>query len=214
MAKKAKKAAKKASKKSVKKLARKASKAPAKKVAKKAAKKVIAKKAVKKAASPAAKPAATPSKVPAVGSPAPDFNLPSSVGRNISLADYAGKTVVLYFYPRADTPGCTIEACGFRDAIASYGKLSVDVLGVSPDPVEDVSKFAQKFNLTFPLLADTDHSICEKFGVWVQKSMYGKTYMGAARTTFVIKDGRIAHVFEKVNPQGHEAEVLKVVESA
>lgn len=210
----AKKAAKKVTKKVTKKVVKKVTKKPAAKpVAKKAApKKVAPKKApakVVKAATPAA--ASTASAIPAVGSPAPAFKLPSSVGRNISLADYKGKTVVLYVYPKADTPGCTVQACGFRDAIASYGKLSVDVLGLSPDPVKDVAKFAQKFKLNFPLLADADHKTCEAYGVWVQKSMYGKAYMGAARTTFVIKDGKIAHVFEKVKPEGHEAEVLKVL---
>lgn len=199
MAKKSKKAAKKVAKTS-KKVAKKPTK-PAAKPAK------ATKKAVKKApAKPAASAVATT--LPTAGSPAPAFSLPSSDGRNISLADYANKTVVLYFYPKADTPGCTVEACGFRDAIASYGKIGVEVLGVSPDPIDAVTQFARKFNLTFPLLADADHKVCEAYGVWVQKSMYGKTYMGAARTTFIIKDGKIAKVFEKVKPEGHEKEVL------
>src|SRR5947209_13858684 len=129
--------------------------------------------------------------------PAPQFKLPSSTGQSISLKDFANKkTVVLYFYPRADTPGCTKEACGFRDALADYDKSRVAVLGISPDPVDDVSKFSNKFHLNFPLLADADHSIAEKYGVWQEKSMYGKKYWGVARTTFVIgTDGKVRHVF-------------------
>jgi peroxiredoxin Q/BCP len=118
--------------------------------------------------------------------------------------------VVVYFYPRADTPGCTKEACGFSDAIATYKKLSVPVIGISPDPVKDVTKFAEKFKLKFPLLADEDHSVCDKYGIWQEKSMYGRKYMGAARVTFIIdKNGKIAHIFEKVKPEGHDKEVLE-----
>ena len=145
-----------------------------------------------------------------VGKPAPSLKLPSSTGMEIGLNDFKGKqTVVLYFYPRADTPGCTKEACGFRDALADYDKARVVVLGISPDPVDDVSKFSNKFHLNFPLLADADHSIAEKYGVWQEKSMYGKKYWGVARTTFVIgKDGKVRHVFAKVKPEGHDQEVL------
>ena len=144
------------------------------------------------------------------GSPAPRFKLPSSTGEQIDLADYRGKRVVLYFYPKADTPGCTTEACGFRDAIAGYKKLDVPVFGISPDPIADVKAFAEKFDLNFPLLADADHAVTETFGVWQEKSMYGKKYMGAARMTFIIgEDGKIEHVFEKVKPQGHDQEVLE-----
>src|SRR5258706_3436472 len=148
--------------------------------------------------------------MPAVGKPAPSFKLPASTGRTIALADFKGKQiVVLYFYPKADTPGCTKEACGFRDALADYDKANVVVLGISPDPVRAVEKFAGKFTLNFPLLADEDHAVAEKYGVWVEKSMYGRKYWGAARTTFVIgKDGRILHIFEKVKPEGHDVEVL------
>ena len=145
-----------------------------------------------------------------VGQKAPAFNLPSSTGETIDLGDYKGRRVVLYFYPRADTPGCTTEACGFRDAIASYKKLDVPVFGISPDPIEDVKAFAEKFKLNFPLLADGEHAVTEKYGAWQEKSMYGKKYFGAARTTFVIgPDGKIEHVFEKVKPQGHDQEVLE-----
>jgi thioredoxin-dependent peroxiredoxin len=154
--------------------------------------------------------------LPKTGSKAPSFKLPSSEGNTISLADFAGKkTVVLYFYPKADTPGCTKEACGFRDALADYDRANVAVLGISPDPVEAVTKFAGKFHLNFPLLADADHAVTEKYGVWQEKSMYGRKYWGAARTTFVIdKAGRIAHVFEKVKPEGHDREVLEWVKGA
>src|SRR5690348_9495558 len=145
------------------------------------------------------------------GKKAPAFDLESSTGARIKLSDFAGKkTVVLYFYPRADTPGCTKEACGFRDAAADYDNAKVAVLGISPDPVNAVDKFAGKFHLNFPLLADEDHAVAEKYGVWVEKSMYGKKYWGAARTTFVIgKDGKTLHVFEKVRPEGHDQEVLE-----
>lgn len=147
---------------------------------------------------------------PAIGKPAPKFKLPASGGQTISLDDFKGKQiVVLYFYPKADTPGCTKQACGFRDAIADYNKAKVAVLGISPDPVKAVDKFSGKFDLNFPLLADEDHAVAEKYGVWVEKSMYGKKYWGVARTTFVIgKDGKILHVFEKVKPEGHDQEVL------
>ena len=148
------------------------------------------------------------SDIPQAGAKAPTFKLPAGNGEIIDLKDYTDQTVVLYFYPKADTPGCTKEACGFRDAIASYKKLGVPVFGISPDPVEDVTKFAEKFKLNFPLLADADHSVAEKYGVWGEKNMYGKKYFGVLRTTFVIKNGKIAHVFEKVKPEGHDKEVL------
>jgi peroxiredoxin Q/BCP len=157
---------------------------------------------------------AAPTTTLQTGATAPQFTLPSSTGETIDLAHYKGKRTVLYFYPKADTPGCTTEACGFRDAIAGYRKLDVPVFGISPDPIADVKNFAEKFNLNFPLLADEDHAITEKFGVWQEKSMYGKKYMGAARTTFVIgPDGKIAYVFERVKPQGHDQEVLEYLRS-
>ena len=150
------------------------------------------------------------------GKPAPAFTLPTSDGRPISLSDFAGRrTVVLYFYPKADTPGCTKQACGFRDALADYDKANITVLGVSPDPVAKVAKFFDKFHLNFPLLADADHAVSERYGVWQHKSMYGLKYWGVARTTFVIaKDGRVAHVFEKVKAAGHDREVLAWVKNA
>jgi thioredoxin-dependent peroxiredoxin len=145
------------------------------------------------------------------GKMAPDFDLETSEGRRVKLSEFRGKrVVVLYFYPKADTPGCTREACGFRDRIADYAGADVAVLGISPDPVGDVTKFARKFSLNFPLLADEDHAVAERYGVWQEKSMMGRKYMGAVRTTFVIgRDGKVAHVFEKVKPEGHEAEVLE-----
>lgn len=150
------------------------------------------------------------SAIPQPGEIAPEFTLPASTGETIDLAALTKKgRVVLYFYPKADTPGCTKEACGFRDRAADYKKAGVIVLGLSPDPIEKVKKFVAKFQLNFPLLADADHAVCQQYGVWQEKSMYGKKYWGAARVTFVIaKGGKIERVFEKVKPEGHEAEVL------
>jgi peroxiredoxin Q/BCP len=153
--------------------------------------------------------ATTQQAVPEAGSKAPDFTLATADGSKISLTDLSGKkAVVLYFYPKADTPGCTKEACGFRDALGQYKKMDVAVLGVSPDPVEDIKKFADKYSLPFPLLADADHAVCERYGVWTEKNMYGRKYWGAARTTFIIQDGTIVKVFQNVKPDGHEEEVL------
>ena len=148
--------------------------------------------------------------VPAVGTVAPEFSLSSNLGKPISLSDYLGKQiVVLYFYPKAGTPGCTTEACAFRDALAAYDKANIAVVGISPDPVANINKFGNENHLNFPLVADTDHTVAEAYGVWREKSMGGKTFFGVARTTFVIgKDGKILHVFEKVKPKGHDQEVL------
>jgi thioredoxin-dependent peroxiredoxin len=153
----------------------------------------------------------TQPKMPVAGEKPPVFVLPSSEGGEIDLAKLLGKhPVVLYFYPKADTPGCTTQACGFRDAMAGFKKARATVLGVSPDPIERVRKFAEKFHLNFPLLADADHAVSEHYGVWQEKSMYGRKYMGVARTTFLIgKNGVILHVFEKVKPADHEAQVLE-----
>jgi peroxiredoxin Q/BCP len=143
------------------------------------------------------------------GDPAPDFSLPDQHGNPVSLSDLQGKTVVLYFYPKADTPGCTKQACGVRDHRADYERAEAVVLGVSPDPVRAVSKFDDKYGLGFPLLADEDHQVAEAYGVWVQKSMYGRTYMGNERTTFVIgPDGQIAQILRKVKPDQHDELVL------
>jgi peroxiredoxin Q/BCP len=144
-----------------------------------------------------------------VGGPAPDFTLSDQHGDQVSLAALRGKTVVLYFYPKADTPGCTTQACGVRDHRADYEASDAVVLGVSPDPVKSVAKFDDKYGLGFPLLADEDHAVAESYGVWVEKSMYGRKYMGNERTTFVIgPDGVIKDVFRSVKPAEHDELVL------
>ncbi|MBI4431408.1 MAG: thioredoxin-dependent thiol peroxidase [Candidatus Omnitrophica bacterium] len=138
------------------------------------------------------------------------MSLPASNGKNVSLKEFKDKKrVVLYFYPKDDTPGCTVEACGFRDKVkAIEGKESV-VLGISPDGVESHNKFIEKFRLPFLLLSDEDTKVCKAYGVWVKKNMYGKEYMGVARTTFIVgKDGKIEKIFEKVKPEGHNDEVI------
>lgn len=147
------------------------------------------------------------------GAPAPQFTLPDQDGNSVSLSDYAGKTVVLYFYPKADTPGCTVQACGVRDHLPNYAEAGAVVLGVSPDPVRAVKKFADKQALDFTLLADEDHAVCEQYGVWAEKSMYGRTFWGTTRTTFVIDgSGKVVHVIPKVSPRTHDDEVLGVLE--
>ena len=144
-----------------------------------------------------------------VGGKAPAFSAPDQSGKTISLSDLKGKKVVLYFYPKDDTPGCTTQACSYRDEYAEFKKKGVVVLGVSPDDAESHSKFAQKFSLNFPLLADVSHKIAEDYGVWVEKSMYGKTYMGVERSTFVIDEqGKLAAIYRKVKPAETVAEVL------
>lgn len=146
---------------------------------------------------------------PAVGSKAPAFTAAASDGRKVKLTDFKGRIVVLYFYPKDNTSGCTKQACGFRDSHAKLTQAGVVVLGVSPDSIKSHQKFIANHELPFLLLADEDKSICQSYGVWQEKSMYGRKYMGVARTTFVIdREGRIAHVFEKVKPAGHDAEVL------
>jgi peroxiredoxin Q/BCP len=147
------------------------------------------------------------------GDQAPDFTLPTVDG-TISLADFRGKQpVVLYWYPKDDTPGCTTEACSFRDNIAVLQRYGVAVLGASPDTVESHRKFSKKFGLPFPLLTDADHSVAEAYGVWVEKSMYGKKYFGVERTTFLIdKDGVVQRVWRKVDPNKHVAEVIAALE--
>lgn len=147
------------------------------------------------------------------GEKAPEFTLPDQDGSDVSLSDFAGKTVVLYFYPRADTPGCTTQACGVRDHLPNYAEAGAVVLGISPDPVADVKKFADKFALDFTLLADADHAICEAYGTWAEKSMYGKRFWGAQRATFIIDgDGTVVHVIPRVSPRTHDDEVLKALE--
>ena len=146
---------------------------------------------------------------PAPGELAPDFTLPDQAGAPVSLSGLRGQTVVLYFYPKADTPGCTTQACGVRDHRADYAQAGAVVLGVSPDPVKRTAAFDQKYDLGFPLLADEDHQVAEAYGVWVEKTRYGRTYMGAERTTFVIgPDGLIREVFRSVKPAEHDDLVL------
>jgi len=143
------------------------------------------------------------------GKPAPDFSLTSDTGETISLASLRGKPVVLYFYPKDDTPGCTVQACSIRDSWSEFERRGAVVLGVSPDGVASHVKFRQKYGLPFPLLADTGHEVAEAYGVWVEKSMLGKTYMGIERSTFVIApDGTVAKVMRKVKPDEHSDDVL------
>jgi len=145
----------------------------------------------------------------------PDLKLEDENGKEVSLKDFKGKTVVLYFYPRADTPGCTKEACSFRDAWRLIQKAGVVVLGVSPDTPTAQKKFQEKYHLPFSLLADADKKLCNAFGVIQEKNMYGKKVMGVTRTTFIIgPDGKIQHVFHKVKPEGHAEEVLEYLKLA
>jgi peroxiredoxin Q/BCP len=146
------------------------------------------------------------------GDKAPAFTLPDQNGEKVKLSDLEDETVVLYFYPRADTPGCTTQACGVRDRRADYAKAGARVIGISPDEVKAVDKFAGKFDLDFTLLADADHAVAEKYGTWVEKSMYGKKYRGVQRATFIVgPDGKIAKVFPKVSPKSHDDLVLKAL---
>src|SRR5258708_1386071 len=134
-----------------------------------------------------------------IGDTAPEFSLQDQTGETVTLSGLRGKTVVLFFYPKADTPGCTVEACSFRDTQAGFDQAKIVVLGISPETVKAQSKFAEKFGLPYRLLADADHAIAEAYGVWAEKSMYGKKYMGVARTTFVIgPEGKLSHIFPKV----------------
>ena len=152
----------------------------------------------------------TETAIPPVGSEAPDFTLPAGDGSQVHLADLRGKPVLLYFYPKDDTPGCTTEACSFRDAWGELQQRGVVVLGVSRDDVKSHQKFSSKYSLPFPLLADLGGEVAQRYGVWVEKSMYGKTYMSMARTSFLIlPDGTIGHVWEHVKPDGHAAEALE-----
>jgi peroxiredoxin Q/BCP len=149
------------------------------------------------------------------GDKAPDFALPDQDGRPVKLSDFRGQPVVVYFYPKADTPGCTTQACGVRDNQAAYAKAGAVVLGISPDPVAKVKKFHDKQSLNFPLLADEGHAVADSYGVWAEKSMYGKTYFGNERTTFVIDPGgRVTDVLRKVKPGEHDALVLEALEKA
>jgi peroxiredoxin Q/BCP len=144
------------------------------------------------------------------GDAAPDFTLSDQDGRELTLSKLQGRIVVLYFYPRADTPGCTTQACGVRDHFEDYVETNAArVIGISPDEVADVKKFHEKYDLNFTLLADADHAVADAYGTWVEKSMYGKKYMGVQRATFLIDpEGKIAKVFPKVSPKTHDDVVL------
>jgi thioredoxin-dependent peroxiredoxin len=150
-----------------------------------------------------------------VNDKAPEFTLPDQDGKDVSLKGLRGQSVVLFFYPRADTPGCTVEACEFRDTYKKIQKTGAVLLGISPDTSSAQKKFEKKFSLPFPLLADADKKVCNQFGVIVDKNMYGKKVKGVARTTFVIgPEGKIKHVFTKVKPEGHAEQVLAYLQQA
>jgi peroxiredoxin Q/BCP len=178
-----------------------------------AAAKPVAKAAAPKATAtkPAApKPAAPVAAGPAEGAAAPAFSMPASGGRTASSAALKGKPYLLYFYPKADTPGCTKQACGIQEALPQLGKIGLEVIGVSPDPMKPIEKFAEKFKLTFPLASDEDHKVAEAYGVWVEKSMYGKTYMGMERSSFLVDSaGKVRKVWRKVKPEEHAAQVME-----
>lgn len=149
---------------------------------------------------------------PSTGDRAPDFALQTDQGDELTLSELRGTPVVLYFYPKDDTPGCTTEACEFRDAIPDFSTVGARVLGVSPDSPTKHEKFRDKHGLNFTLLSDLDHEVAEAYGVWVEKKMYGRTYMGVERSTFVIDtDGTISHALRKVKPKGHAAAVAELV---
>jgi peroxiredoxin Q/BCP len=149
---------------------------------------------------------------PPVGKMAPAFTAITDADAQLTLKSLRGKPVVLFFYPKDDTAGCTVEACSFRDTLPRFEGLDAVVLGISPDSPKSHRKFKEKFDLPYTLLADEDHSICEKYGVWAEKSMYGRKYWGVLRTTFIVDaDGRLARVFEKVKPEAHAAEVAEAV---
>ena len=150
-----------------------------------------------------------------IGSVAPGFTLTADDGAQVSLSDFRGKRVALYFYPKADTPGCTRQACAIRDVYPELEGEGVAVIGISPDPPEKLVKFRQKHNLPFILLSDPDHRVAEAYGAWGEKKMYGKSYMGIIRSTFIIdEEGKIIKVFPKVKVQNHSQEVLDVLRSA
>ena len=155
----------------------------------------------------------TASLLPVIGKPAPDFSLPSTSGETVSLRQFKGKkTVVLYFYPKDETPGCTKEACSFRDLREDFERAGAVILGVSNDPIDSHQKFREKHKLPFDLLADEDTSVSKAFGVYKQKNLYGKKYMGIERTTFIVdRTGRIAQIYPKVKVEGHVQDVLSFI---
>jgi peroxiredoxin Q/BCP len=153
--------------------------------------------------------------IPEAGDPAPDIALPDETGTVHRLADQRGRWTVVYFYPKDDTPGCTVEACEFRDANETIHERGADVWGISPQGAQSKRAFREKFGLPFILLADTDHAVADAYGTWVEKVNYGKTYMGVARTTFLVDpDGRVAKTWSKVKPEGHAADVIAALDEA
>jgi thioredoxin-dependent peroxiredoxin len=153
--------------------------------------------------------------IPEAGDLAPEIALPDETGAVHRLADQGGRWTIVYFYPKDDTPGCTVEACEFRDANETIHERGADVWGISPQGAQSKKAFREKFGLPFLLLADTDHAVAEAYGSWVEKQNYGKTYMGVARTTFLVgPDGRIARTWSKVRPEGHAAEVIAALDAA
>ncbi len=148
------------------------------------------------------------------GDKAPDFEMPASGGRTVSAKALKGKPFVLYFYPKADTPGCTKEACAFQEALPQLGKIGIEVIGVSPDKMKPIEKFAEKYKLTFPLASDEDTAVAQAYGTWVEKSMYGRKYMGMERSTFLIDaKGKVAKVWRKVSVPGHAAAVMEAAKA-
>jgi peroxiredoxin Q/BCP len=149
------------------------------------------------------------------GETAPDFELPDQDGRAVKLSDFRGQPVVVYFYPKASTPGCTTQACGVRDHGPDYRQAGAIVLGISPDPVAKIRKFADEYGLEFPLLGDEDHAVADSYGVWVEKSMYGRKYMGNERTTFILdSEGKVGEALRKVKPAEHDEKVLAALAEA
>jgi len=149
-----------------------------------------------------------------IGDAAPDFTLPGDDGKDISLKSFKGQKVVLYFYPKDDTPGCTKEACAFRDSLSQFNKLNAHVIGLSKDSVAKHEKFKTKYDLNFPLASDENGEVCENYGVWVEKSMYGKKYMGIERATFLIdENGKIEQIWRKVKVPGHAEDVQKAIQN-
>ncbi|MDO9711943.1 thioredoxin-dependent thiol peroxidase [Paracraurococcus lichenis] len=149
----------------------------------------------------------------AEGAAAPDFSMPASGGRTVSLEGLKGRPFLLYFYPKADTPGCTKQACGIQEALPQLGYLGLTVIGVSPDKLPPIEKFAKKYGLEFPLASDEDHKVAEAYGTWVEKSMYGRKYMGMERSSFLVDaGGKVAKIWRKVKPEAHAAAVLEAVQ--
>jgi peroxiredoxin Q/BCP len=148
------------------------------------------------------------------GDQAPDFTMPATGGRTVSLGALRGKPFILYFYPKADTPGCTKEACAFQEVLPQFGSIGIDVIGVSPDKMKPIERFAEKYSLTFPLASDEGHAVAERYGTWVEKSMYGRKYMGMERSTFLIDStGNVAKAWRKVSVTGHAADVMKAAQA-